>query len=136
MKRVFVNTSAFVASSYHDDRHHNDAVALLERSVHEQFQLVTTNFVIAETHGVLLIRTGRNIAARFLEELRKSTTTIIRVSAQDEQRAQEIIVSYTDKDFSYTDCTSFVIMERLHIRLVFSFDQHFAQYGFELLRSH
>ena len=35
--------------------------------------------------------------------------------------------------FAFTDATSFVIMERLHISQAFAFDYHFAQYGFELL---
>jgi predicted nucleic acid-binding protein len=52
------------------------------------------------------------------------------VREADEARAREIIRHLSDKDYSYTDATSFAIMERLHIKEIFSFDQHFAQYGF------
>jgi len=41
---------------------------------------------------------------------------------------------YTDKTFSYVDCSSFAVMERLRITAAFAFDPHFEQYGFRLLR--
>jgi predicted nucleic acid-binding protein len=52
-----------------------------------------------------------------------------RINADDEDRAWQILKSYTDKDFSYTDATSFAIMERLGFKTVFAFDEHFDQYG-------
>ncbi len=58
---------------------------------------------------------------------------IVRVRASDEERAKQILFQYTDKDFSFADATSFTVMERLAIRLAFSFDRDFAQYGFTVL---
>ena len=34
-----------------------------------------------------------------------------------------------DKTFSFTDCTSFALMERIGVTEVFAFDEHFKQYG-------
>ena len=39
---------------------------------------------------------------------------------------------YDDKDFSFTDCTSFVMMRRLKIVDAFTADHHFEQMGFRL----
>jgi len=36
---------------------------------------------------------------------------------------------YADKRWSFTDCTSKVVMERLGIRTAFAFDHHFKQFG-------
>jgi predicted nucleic acid-binding protein len=35
---------------------------------------------------------------------------------------------YTDKDFSFTDCTSFSIMRSLKLKSAFAFDKHFEQF--------
>ena len=39
---------------------------------------------------------------------------------------------WRDKSFSFTDCTSFVIMQEKRIRQVLTTDKHFAIAGFEL----
>jgi predicted nucleic acid-binding protein len=36
---------------------------------------------------------------------------------------------YRDKEFSFTDRTSFALMERMRITTAFAFDIHFRQYG-------
>ena len=54
---------------------------------------------------------------------------MIRITQEDEERAWDIFCRHEDKGFSFTDCTSFALMERLGIDAVFAFDDHFAQYG-------
>ena len=73
------------------------------------------------------------IATRFLREMDHSPTTLVWVTPADVQRAKAIIDQYTDKDFSLTDATSFAVMERLRVTSAFTFDRHFAQYGFTML---
>ena len=63
------------------------------------------------------------------ELLTEHLSRVIRISPEDENKALEIIGAYADKKFSFTDCTSFVIMEKLNIKTAFSFDIHFKQYG-------
>jgi predicted nucleic acid-binding protein len=36
---------------------------------------------------------------------------------------------HQDKDYSLTDCISFVVMKRFSIETAFAFDQHFVQAG-------
>ena len=97
-------------------------------------RLVTTNFVLAELHALLLTRLDRRVAARVLAEVDASAlTTIVRVAARDEHRVREIVFDYDDKDFSLTDATSFAVMERLRIGQVFTLDRNFAQFGWTVL---
>lgn len=39
---------------------------------------------------------------------------------------------YEDKELSFTDCTSFAIMEKLKLHKAFTFDEHFKKVGFEV----
>jgi predicted nucleic acid-binding protein len=85
---------------------------------------------VAETHALGLRYLGRALAHRVLMELLASSTTLVQVSTADERRAQAILTQYTDKAFSYTDATSFAVMERLGISQVFTFGDDFVQYRF------
>ncbi|MBI5212767.1 MAG: PIN domain-containing protein [Nitrospirae bacterium] len=49
------------------------------------------------------------------------------------EKAWEIFLKYKDKDFSYTDCTSFAVMERLKIDIAFTFDSHFQAIKFQVM---
>lgn len=128
--RVLVDTSAFFALISTSDAHHRQAV---EASKQMRRQPFTTNFVVAETHALCLRRLGRSAALRFLSDVNDRSATIVRVSEEDEHRALEIIVSRAEKDYSLTDATSFAVMERLGIPTAFTFDRHFAQFGFVVL---
>jgi uncharacterized protein len=133
-RRVFVDTSAYFAVANRRDAHHAAASATLEQLVAERRHLVTTNFILAELHALLLTRIDRSVAARVLAEIDTSrVTTVVRISARDEQRARAIIARYTDKDFSLTDATSFAVMERLSISHAFTLDHNFAQYGWTMI---
>lgn len=131
---AFTDTSAYYALVDEQDRDHPEAVARFARLTRERWHLVTTNFVVAELHALLLHRLGRAVAARVLFDVDHSPgVTLVRVSESQEQRARAIISRYTDKDYSLTDATSFAVMEELGLNSAFSFDRHFGQYGYRLM---
>lgn len=132
-RRVFVDTSAYFALAVPQDANHHVAQTLLKAISEQALRVFTTNFVLAETHALILARRGRAVAGRVLDEIESSNSTIVRASARDERRAREIIHQYDDKDFSLTDAISFGVMERLHIAQAFAFDRNFTQYGFIVL---
>jgi predicted nucleic acid-binding protein len=53
----------------------------------------------------------------------------IRVTPADETEAEAILRRYADKRFSCTDAASFVVMERIGIDTVFTFDRNFTEHG-------
>ncbi|MDP2936889.1 MAG: PIN domain-containing protein [Dehalococcoidia bacterium] len=130
---AFIDSSAYLALVNPHDAHHAEARAILSRLTEERWRSFTTNFVIAETHALFLIRLGHSHATAFLRQFEQSSTTVERVSVQDESHARTVIFKYDDKDFSLTDATSFAIMERAGIAHAFTFDHHFGQYGFRVL---
>jgi predicted nucleic acid-binding protein len=58
--------------------------------------------------------------------------TILRPDAVDELAALVLFKKYADQSVSFTDCISFVLMEKWQIKSAFSFDRHFAISGFNL----
>lgn len=126
---VFLDTSAHYALADPRDGNQARSFAISQRLIAQHWRLLTSNFVLAETHALLLARRGRAAAWRTLQAIDQGSVTIARVSIADELRARQIIAQYGDKDFSFTDTTSFAIMERLGIAHAFTFDDHFAQYG-------
>lgn len=129
LESLFVDSSGYYSLADTAERRHRDAVAALHRAAVEPWRALTTNFVRAEAHALILNRLGRPAAMRFLHGLAAGTTTLERVSPADEARALTIIEQFQDKTFSLTDATSFAVMERLGITHAFHFDEDFRQYG-------
>ena len=92
--------------------------------------MVTSNYIVDEVITLSRNRLGYEVAVEIGQKLwDESIANLIRVIPQDEKKAWEIFVTYHDKTFSFTDCTSFALMERIGITEAFAFDEHFTQYG-------
>lgn len=117
------------------DEYHQRAQTIQTRSVAERWRYVSTNFIIAETHALALRRHDPLFALALTEDLLSAATAIVRINEEDERRALEILRRYNDKSFSYTDATSFAVMERLNIGRAFNFDRHIVQYGIQVVGS-
>jgi predicted nucleic acid-binding protein len=130
MARVFVDTSVVYALLDRSDRCHEAATAALEGLRKSRREPLLSNFVVAECHALLLSRLGADVARKWLCG---NIWPVERVSIEDEARAEQIIAQYTDKTFSYTDATSFAVMERLGLETVLAFDPHFRQYGLRVI---
>lgn len=130
MAQLLVDTSAVYALIDRDDTYHRKAVTLLRSVPRRGLTPLLTNFIVAESHALLLSRLGAGIARDWLL---RQIWPVERITPEDEEKAREIIQRYTDKTFSYTDATSFAVMERLGIKEAFAFDPHFRQYGLKLL---
>ena len=127
--RVFVDTSAYYALVDRGDKAWARADYVRGLLARHSARLFTTSLVLAETHALVLSRFGAAVALRVLESIDRSSTTVVRPTTSDEDRARSILHDYTDKDFSLTDATSFAVMERMGLDAAFTFDHHFTQYG-------
>ncbi len=118
---IFVDTSAWYALFDKNDSDHASAVRFKESLTHS---LVTTNYVADEIITLVKVRLGHRITVEIGEKLwDESLATLIQVTSMDEKMAWEIFVKHKDKGFSFTDCTSFAVMERLGINEAFAFDE-------------
>lgn len=127
MKSYFVDTSAIVAFQNRNDDNYQNALKIFTELANRKCMLFITDYIQMETHGLLLSRAGRTIAQKFLED---DSWNIETVTTIDKVKAIALLKRYQDKDFSLTDATSFIVMERLGLTTAITFDDHFKQYGF------
>lgn len=134
MEKVFVDTSGWVALFVVNDKDHEKAISIFEDLKQSKVPIYTSDYVIDETITTILTRGNHKqsvLAGKVL--LTSEIVKIVHVSASYFQSAWEFYQKYRDKQFSFTDVTSFTIMKDLNINRAFAFDRDFRQAGIELI---
>lgn len=124
---IFVDTSAWFASVVPWDADHASAAEWLRRNTRP---LVTTDYVVDET---LTLLRARGEASRALSLGKQffvgSVSRVYRLTESDLMDSWQVFQQFADKDWSFTDCTSKVVIEKLGLTTAFAFDQDFRQFG-------
>jgi len=134
LKRIFIDTSAWVAVTNRQDRHH-EAAGSFYKVIFKDFQeLLTTNLVVAETYILLRLDCGHEVALGWWELIISSLKVkIVYPDSHLTGEAFAILRKYNDQPFSLTDAVSFALMEKMKITDSFAFDVHFTIAGFNRL---
>jgi hypothetical protein len=116
-EEIFVDSSAWIALANINDAHHAEAAGAYPDILKNCKRLATSNLVIAETYVVLQRELGHPSAVEFLNRINASPR-ILKSWSNDsiETEAEQLLLKYSDQDFSYTDAVSFVIMKRRKIK--------------------
>lgn len=131
---IFVDTSFWVALRNRADGRHDAARALLD--AHGDSSLVTSNHVRGETWTFLRRRAGHRSATQFLDALQGSKRIeVVRLDEAHEVDALRWLRRHDEREYSFVDATSFVLMKSLRIRSCLAFDGDFSAAGFTELRS-
>ena len=89
---VFVDTSAIAAVLNEGDQYHTQAVRGYKALVAKGYSRVLTNFVIAETHALLLNTTHNTaLGLKWLREIAYTDFTVIRPSKIEEEEAVQLL---------------------------------------------
>jgi len=127
---VFVDTSAFFAIENERDRHHARALLARDALMSKGERLVTTDYILDEVYTLIRVRVGHRAAVDFGQSVQSSRFVRVEpVTPEDFEAAWQIFRRYDDKAFSFTDCTSFALIQRLDVRVAFAFDRNFQEYG-------
>lgn len=131
MNQIFADAFYFIARLNRRDQHHEKAVRFLRES---DLRLVTTEWVLVEVADGLANSEIRPRLREVIENLRQSPLCeIIPASAKVFDRALKLYNDRSDKKWTLTDCTSFVIMHEYGILEALTGDHHFEQAGFVAL---
>jgi predicted nucleic acid-binding protein len=130
-EQVFVDTSAWFAYVNAADPDHRRVREVLDEPVG---RLVTSSYVFDETVTLTQARLGhRRAVAVGRTLLDQAVVELLRVTAPDERTAWALFERRSDKPYSFTDCTSFVLMRRERIGQAVALDAHFSQEGFAVV---
>jgi uncharacterized protein len=94
----------------------------------------TTDWVLTEVADALSRPTSRVACSTFLEEFRQSPRVeVSRASTELFESGWKLYIARPDKEWSLTDCISFVVMQERGITDALTGDHHFEQAGFQAL---
>jgi hypothetical protein len=132
LSRIFIDTGAFLALEDESDQYHEEALQFREQVLRKKrYEIITTSYILDETLTLIRFRIGIKASIDFSKKIRKSKVVkIVQVSGEIEEKALDLFERYEDKDFSFTDCVSFVVMWEMGIKEAFAFDEHFNRMGF------
>lgn len=134
MNFLFVDTAGWVAAADATDPNHGAIGAARDLWFEDAGLLLTTDYVIDETLTLLRFRLGLAATKEWWHTVGGSRRVRYeQIDSARAERAREIFFRYRDKDFSFTDCTSFAVMRELRLRSALTTDRHFRQAGFEIL---
>lgn len=132
MKGLFVDTGGWMACADGADPAHRRACAARDAALEADLLLVTTDFVVDETLTLLRLRLGLGAAEAWWRQIDGSARLRWeRITVERFDRARQLFFRYRDKGFSFTDCTSFVVMQELRLARALATDRHFRQMGFQ-----
>lgn len=124
---ILVDTGAWFALSVPSDPDHQAAKTFVESNREPMF---TTDYIVDELLTLFRFRRQAQRADQWLDHvLGAGGIDLVRITTADFERAIAIYRAYADKLWSFTDCTSFAVMERLNATQAFAFDDHFRQFG-------
>lgn len=134
MRTLFVDTAGWTMLSDESDRQHRSARALRDKWLQAGGVLVSSDFVMDETLTLLRLRLGLDAAERWWGQVEFSPRVLWeRIDPARAEKARHWFFRWRDKDFSLTDCSSFVVMKERRIKAALTSDRHFAQAGFQVL---
>jgi predicted nucleic acid-binding protein len=131
IKTVFFDTSAIVALFDRTDEHHHEANKLMDVVKKNKISLLMSDYIFDESITIALTRIEHETAVRVGEFILGSKiVSLVWLDEPVKLKAWEFFKKHSDKGYSFTDCTSFVLMKEREVKHYFAFDEDFKKAGF------
>lgn len=134
MKNLFVDTRGWMALADESDPLHTDCMRFRETWLEQGGILVTSDYVMDEALTLIRMRISINAAEKWWQQVAESPRLKWEwINTERAEKARAWFFKWRDKSFSFTDCTSFILMRELHIHKVLTADRHFLEAAFQVL---
>lgn len=131
MNAVFADTGFYVAMLSKRDSLHDRVLEFLTTF---EGQIVTTEFILIETANFNSRPADRKRFVSLIEQIRADEKTLLVPATSDLfEGGQTLFRNRLDKEWSLTDCISFVVMSDNELSDALTADNHFEQAGFRAL---
>lgn len=131
MNTYFLDTSYLLALELKSDQNHEAAVNHWQDVINNLPLFVTTSYVFDET---VTYFNSRQLHAKAVQVgnnlLTSQSVNFVHVDEALFRDGWSYFQQHQDKEYSLTDCISFIVMKQMGIQTAFTFDKHFAQAGF------
>ena len=126
---IFIDTSGLLAMLVENDINHERAAFIFNRLLDQSEPLVTTNYVIVETIALLQRRIGLQAVRILLDRVIPALEIEWMNSDLHAESISSLLIA-NRRLLSIVDCSSFVVIQRMSITTIFTFDEHFEQQGY------
>ena len=131
---VFIDSSGLYALADRRDSYHAQAKERVGRLIESGTGLVLSDYIVDEVCTLAKVRAGSDAALRLLDIVERSRAIdLVFIGVEHFQAAKALFRRHADHGYSFTDCTSFVVMNELRIRDALTSDHHFVEAGFRIL---
>ena len=133
MSTVFLDTSYLLALGLTRDQNHAAATLNWQSIIQSLPSFVTTSYVFDEVATYFNSR-GHHAKAVQVEKtlLGSPSVELIQVEEALFNEGWQYLQRHKDKDYSLTDCISFIVMKQRNVSSAVTFDGHFIQAGFSV----
>jgi len=136
LTKTFVDSGAWIGMLVVEDRYHREARELFQ-SFTAKDDLITTNYVVAETATWLVYHGYSRYTARFRQMIDAAEATsrlrLVWIATKEQDGAWDVMEQFQDQNFSFADCSSIAVCREEDVDNVLGFDKHFVVAGFTLL---
>ncbi|MBV9210415.1 MAG: type II toxin-antitoxin system VapC family toxin [Acidobacteria bacterium] len=134
MKTVLLDTGYVIALELASDQNHRAALKHWRSLTKSLPLIVTTSYVFDEIVTFFNSRRQHAKAVEIGSRLLSSPSIrLVHVGEDLFQQGWSYFQKHKDKEYSLTDCISFLVMKEFGLETALTFDRHFVQAGFKKL---
>ena len=120
--KVFIDTGALCAAIIPRDAHNQAAKSIFLALQERRVSMFTSDYVLAELYTLLTVRSSHHTAVAYMDSFENTGISTLLAHEVMGKEAKAIFRKYDLPRLSFTDCTSFALINTHRINHVFSFD--------------
>jgi uncharacterized protein len=133
-REAFADTSSLYAFVDRNDANHAVAREAIGQLLQAGKRIVLTDYVVTETINLANARGGTHVALRVVDLIDQSAGLRLEwIGLERFNAAKAYFRKHSDHGYSFTDCSSFVVMRELNLVEALTTDRHFVEAGFRSL---